>query len=223
VLSGRFEAGDRLPPERDLAESLGVSRPVVHAALVELERRGLVRVESRRGAFVEDWRRSGSTELLLSMMNYADGDLSKGLFDGLLEMRLLLESETARLAARRRTEAQLGELERVAALELVASHEPYDPRRVAVLDYDFHLAVAIASGNDVYPLVLNSFKRVYGRILERFYRDPSVVGPVFAYHRRLVDAIASRDQAGALEVMSGILEYGERNLRRILVIPGDPR
>jgi DNA-binding FadR family transcriptional regulator len=223
VLSGRFKAGDRLPPERELAVDLGVSRPGVHAALVELAARGLIRVESRRGAFVEDWRRSGSAELLLSMMNYTGGELSKGLFDGVLEMRLLVETETARLAARRRTAEQLAELERAVARELIAAGgtplggAAIRPEEMAGLDYDFHLAVALASGNDVYPLLLNSFRRVYRRILERFYEDPSVAAPVLAYHRRLADAIAARDEARSLAVMAEILEFGERNLRRILV------
>ena len=225
ILSGRFTAGAKLPPERELAVDLGVSRPVVHAALVELERRGLVRVEARRGAFVEDWRRSGSAELMLSMMGYTGGDLSKGLFDGILEMRLLVETETARLAARRRGKAALEELEAAVARETLAAGEggALSPERVAGLDYDFHLAVALASGNDVYPLLLNSFRRVYRRILERFYEDGSVVEPVFAFHRRLVAAIAARDEAASASVMSEILEFGERNLRRILLAPGEAR
>jgi len=47
ILSGRFKAGERLPPERELAESLGASRPVVHAALGELAARG-IRLAERR-------------------------------------------------------------------------------------------------------------------------------------------------------------------------------
>jgi len=222
ILSGRFAAGERLPPERDLAADLGASRPVVHAALVELEARGLVRVEARRGVFVADWRRSGSAELLLSMLSYSNGDLSESLFDGLLEMRLLFEVETARLAASRRSQEQVDELERVLARERLAG--PGEGRggfptsaEMTELDYDFHLAVALASGNDVYPLLLNSFRRVYRTILERFYADTAVIAPVFDFHRRLVAAIASQDEVESGSIMRDILEFGERNLRRILV------
>jgi len=179
-----------------------------------------VRIEPRLGAYVEDWRRSGSPELLLSLMSYADGDLSEGLFDGLLEMRLLVEAETARLAARRRSAEQLEELGRVLAREVLAAAER-DPAAVALLDYDFHLSVALASGNDVYPLLLNSFRRVYLRILERFYADPGLVPQVFAYHRALVDALAARDEAASRAKMIEILEFGERNLRRIMSLERD--
>ncbi|HUW41698.1 MAG TPA: FadR/GntR family transcriptional regulator [Rectinemataceae bacterium] len=222
ILSGRFTTGERLPPERELAADLGVSRPVVHAALVELEARGLVRVEARRGVFVADWRRSGSAELLLSMLSYSGGDLSENLFDGLLEMRLLFETETARLAASRRGREDLDELERVLARERLAG--PAEGREgfpsgaeMTELDYDFHLAVALASGNDVYPLLLNSFGRVYRTILGRFYADPEVIPQVFAYHRELVAAIAAGDEEGSVATMRDILQFGERNLRLILV------
>jgi len=215
ILSGRFGPGDKLPPERELAEDSGASRPVVHAALGELASRGLVRIESRRGVFVEDWRRFGSVEMLLSLMSYSGGDLAPRLFDGLLEMRILFETEAARLAAARRTEAGLDEIEKAVARERL--HEYREAHEVTVLDYEFHLAVALASGNDVYPLLMNSFKRIYERILDRFYEDRSVVPEVFRLHRLLAAAIAEGDAARAAAGMREILEFGERNLRRMMV------
>jgi DNA-binding FadR family transcriptional regulator len=214
ILSGRFGPGDRLPPERELADSLGASRPVVHAALGELAARGLVHIESRRGVFVADWRREGSIEMLLSLMSYSGGDIAPSVFESLLELRILFETETARLAAARRTDAQLEEIERVVARErLLEYSEPHD---VTALDYDFHLDVAIASGNDLYPLLMNSMKRIYVEVLDRFYTDRSVVPEVFRLHRELASAIADGKEKKSAEVMRAILEYGERNLRRIL-------
>jgi len=221
ILSGRFGPGDRLPPERELALSLGASRPVVHAALGCLAARGLVRIEARQGVFVADWRREGSVEMLLSIMSYSGGDLSPRLFDSFLEARVFFETETARLAASRRSAAQLDELERLVAKErLLESREPPD---VTALDYAFHLDVALASGNDVYPLLMNSLKQIYERILDRFYTDQSVIPEVFALHRNLVAAISSRDEEESEAIMRRILEYGERNLRRILVGSGSKR
>jgi DNA-binding FadR family transcriptional regulator len=214
ILSGRFAPGQRLPPERELAESLSASRPVVHAALDELASRGLVRIESRRGVFVADWKREGSVEMLLSLLSYSGGEISPSLFDSMLELRILFETETARLAAKRRGPAQLDEIERVVARERLL-REP-SPHEVTVLDYDFHLAVAIASGNEMYPLLMNSMKRIYERILDRFYSDPAVVPEVFRLHRELAAAIADGREMEAAGLMRSILEYGEKNLRRIL-------
>jgi Transcriptional regulators len=214
ILSGRFGPGERLPPERELAESLGASRPVVHAAISELAKRGLVRIEARRGSFVSDWRREGSPEMLLSLINYGGGEISSSLFDSLLELRLLFETETARLAALRRRAAQLEDLERVVARERLLEYD--DPHEVTILDYGFHLSVAIASGNEMYPLLMNSMKGIYERVLDRFYADPAVVPEVFRLHRELTQAIGEGKERRSAEVMREILEYGERNLRRIL-------
>jgi GntR family transcriptional repressor for pyruvate dehydrogenase complex len=239
ILSGAFAAGSRLPPEREFAAALGASRPVVHAALVELEARGLVLVRPRKGVYVSDWRRSGSAELLLSILAYNGGDLSPSLFDGLLEMRILFETETARLAALRRKPEQLAELEKAYARERIAwpatavGSEGYTarersaqdrventlpvPEESAALDFDFHLAVAMASGNDVYPLLMNSLKRIYLAILARFYGDEGVTPRVLEFHRALVAAIAAGDSAESSRLMRAILDYGERILRRARV------
>lgn len=214
ILSGRFAPGDRLPPERDLAESLGASRPVVHAALDELASRGLLRIESRRGVFVSDWKKEGSVEILLSLMSYSGDEISPRFFESMLEMRLLFETETARLAALRRTGAQVDEIEKVVARERLL--ERREGHEVTLLDYDFHLAVAIASGNEIYPLIMNSMRRIYHRILDRFYADPSVVPEVFRLHRSLALAIAEGRAEESAALMREILVYGESNLRRII-------
>ena len=57
ILSGELQPGDQLPPARELAARMGVSRPVISAGLVELEKLGFVEVRSRTGAFVCDYRR----------------------------------------------------------------------------------------------------------------------------------------------------------------------
>lgn len=218
ILSGRFGPGERLPPERELAEDLGASRPLLRAVLGELETRGLVKVEARRGAYVADWRKEGSIELLLSLFNFGGGLISPAILDGLLELRILFETETARLAALRRSEAELAAIETVVARERLLEYR--EPRDATILDYDFHLAVALASGNAIYPLLMNSFKRVYELVLDRFYADPGVLPEVFRLHKVLARAIEEADPAAAAATMREILVFGERGLRAALESPG---
>ena len=109
--------GQKLPSERALALQLGVSRPVVHEGLVELAARGLVTMKPRVGAVVSDYRRQGSLALLDSLISYRRGAVDQTLLDGLLSLRRLVESETARLAARNRTNDDLHELEQILARE----------------------------------------------------------------------------------------------------------
>jgi len=214
ILSGKFAPGERVPSERNLGQMFGISRPVVHEGLRTLESRGLVTIESRKGVRVNDYRREGSIEMLLSMLNFTGGRLSPGLFEGVLEMRLLFEVETARLAAARRGEGALAELR--ACVERERMPERRSPREIADLDFEFHLAVAMASANEIYPLLMNSFKRIYGDILASFYAEAAALEPIYDFHARIVEAIAARDEAGARELMSELLRYSEAELRRLI-------
>ncbi|MDA8408784.1 MAG: FCD domain-containing protein [Treponema sp.] len=220
ILSGQYVPGDRLPAERDLAESHGVSRPVVHGAMRQLAARGLLRIEARRGIFVSDFRREGSVEMLLSLINFAGGDLAPGILDGLLEMRLLIETETARLAALRAAPDELADIERVLAREVLFEYR--EPRDATLIDFDFHFAVALASGNSVYPLLLNSLKKVYEKLLDRYYADPSVIPEVFEMHRNLAKAIEAQSPGRASEAMRQILDFGEAGLRALMASRGGP-
>ena len=68
ILSGELAVGEQLPPARELSLRMGVSRPVISAGLVELEKLGFVEVRSRQGVFVCDYRRRGTMETLVAIM-----------------------------------------------------------------------------------------------------------------------------------------------------------
>jgi DNA-binding FadR family transcriptional regulator len=214
ILSGELHIGERLPSEREFAARIGVSRPVLHEALVDLDAKGLVRIEPRRGVFVSDYRRSGSLAMLSSLLAYHEGQFDPAFLRSLLDMRLMLESETARLAALHRSEDQLAELRSLLEREQAAGGD--DPAALTGLDFSFHLAIAIASGNHVYPLIINSFRGVYTSLTGAFfgqYAGTPVAAAVRAFHARLVGAIAARDAEAAREIMVGMLRHGEEYLR----------
>ena len=104
-------------------------------------------------------------------------------------MRLVVETETARLAALNHSDEQVERFEAIYAQESTA---PRENGALVNLDFSFHLLVAIASGNLAYPLIINSFKSVYTHLTGLFfhqYIETAVMGEVFDYHRRLIDAI----------------------------------
>jgi len=214
ILSGAYSVGERLPPERELAKKLGVSRPVVHEAIVDLAVKGLVSMTPRIGTVVNDYRRQGSIALLTSLLEYHDGKLDPKLLEGMLNMRLLVEMENARLAARNRTDAQLEEFDRL--LQQEAQADPSDIETITQLDFEFHLLVTIATDNLLYPLLINSFKPVYTNLTGQFFEDISVVPVVFDFHRQLVDAIRSRDEQKATDIMYKLLKHGEERLKEIV-------
>jgi GntR family transcriptional regulator, transcriptional repressor for pyruvate dehydrogenase complex len=214
ILSGELKIGERLPTERDFAAKIGVSRPVLHEALVDLEAKGLVRIVPRRGIFVNDYRRSGSMAILSSLLAYHNGNLDPTFTQSLIDMRQVIETETARLAALNRSAEQLEEFHNLLDKEQQAACA--DPQALTDLDFSFHLSIAIASGNLVYPLIINSFKGVYTHLTGIFFHNylgTSVVEAVWRFHSLLVAAFEKKDAQGAVRTMSEMLKHGETYLR----------
>jgi GntR family transcriptional regulator, transcriptional repressor for pyruvate dehydrogenase complex len=214
ILTGKLAIGQKLPPERELALQLGVSRPVVHEGLLELAVKGLVTMKPRIGTVVNDYRRQGSLAILESLFNFRRGNLDPELLRSLLEMRIPLEIETTRLAALNRTD------EHVSALyEVVAREEAVDLRNideVTGLDFDFHHLITLSSGNLIYPLLINSFKPVYTFLTSIFFSDPEVVPVTASFHRRLATAIETRDTGQAIDTMTEMLAHGEQHLIKMV-------
>jgi DNA-binding FadR family transcriptional regulator len=216
ILSGELKIGERLPSEREFAARLNVSRPVLHQALVELETRGLVDIVPRRGVYISDFRREGSLAMLSSLLNYHNGSLGPDFSQSMLDMRQLLETETARLAAQNRTDEQLEWLKYLLDREMAATGD--SPEALTAFDFEFHLSIAICSGNLVYPMMINSFKEVYTSLTGIFFQEyfsTGVVADVHHFHIKLVDAIADQDPDTAAQTMSEMLMHGEGYLKGV--------
>lgn len=214
ILSGKFKIGQKLPSERELALQLSVSRPVVHEGLVELSSRGLVTLTPRVGTVVNDYRREGSLPLLASLIQYQKGNLEPQLLESLLQLRMMMEPEFARFAAKNRTDGQLAEFQQILREEEATPHR--NVRITTDLDFEFHLLIAVASGNTVYPLLLNSFRPVYTNLSGQFFKDAQVILTAHKYHRDMVRAIEQKNDKKAVSTMKAILSHGEKNLRKMI-------
>ena len=213
ILSGQLKIGQPLPSERELALRLGVSRPVVHKGLVDLEVKGLVTLTPRVGAMVNDYRREGSLALLNSLVSYQKGRLEPDLQTSLLNMRQLFEVETARLAALHREDEHLKAMQEVVAEEM---QRPLgDVAGITALDFRFHHLLALASGNLIYPMLINSFKQVYLNLAAQFFEDPAVVKTVHAFHRKILRAVENHDEATAVSTMRQMLVHGADQLQKV--------
>ncbi len=214
ILSGRWQVGQKLPSQRLLAKHLGVSRPIVHEALIFLAGKGMIKMVPRVGAVVEDYRKEGSLAVLTSLFRGRHPELSPRLIEGLLAIRALVEIETARLAALYRSQEHISELK-----ELISAEEQTSPEQTqtrADLDYAIHHQVALAGGNEIYPLLLNFFKPIYISLLGLFYQKPEVAATSVGFHRDLLDAIKNQDDQLAVAAMRCLLAHGEENLKRFM-------
>jgi len=212
IFSGHFSIGEKLPPERALAKQLCVSRPVVHEGLVNLAAKGLVTMKPRVGAFINDYRREGSLFLLVSLFEYGGGQVSDRLLGNMLDMRMLLEISCAQLAAVKRRDTHLVQFDTLLEEESQASYA--DIGKLTTLDFNFHHLIAIASGNMIYPLIMNSLKQFYTNISGQFSADPAVVPVVFGFHENLVAAFKLKDEKQAEKTMRQLLVHGEKHVKK---------
>jgi DNA-binding FadR family transcriptional regulator len=131
--AGEFRPGQRLPAERDLARTLGVSRPVVREAMIALEVVGLVEVRTGSGAYVRE--RAYAPEASLNVGS-SPSDI--------LNARSLIEGEIAALAAEK---GSASDIEAIAARVVEMEHEHDAGRPWHAADLGFHAAIAHATGN----------------------------------------------------------------------------
>ena len=154
ILSGELVIGEQLPPARELAGKMGVSRTVVTAGLVELEKLGIVEIKPRQGVYVCDYRRRGTMETLVAIMRYHGGALRKNEVRSLLETRDAMESMCMRLVVERADTAGLEALAPV--LESIRTSRDNDEAAENI--FRFHHELAVLSGNVFMPLLYHSFR-----------------------------------------------------------------
>jgi DNA-binding FadR family transcriptional regulator len=190
---GEYPVGARLPPERDLAKQLGVSRPSVREALIALEVSGYVEVRVGSGVYVTGARPAAKAVAVLSE--------DSGPFE-LIKARSLVEAECAALAARHGSRAQVRAIE-----EALQAMQAEREKGVMPLDADqeFHLRIAEASGNSALALVVKTlWEQRTGPLflrLEHHYDTPALWSVAIREHRDIVDAIARKDPAAARAAM----------------------
>ncbi len=192
ILSGGLAPGDRLLSERQLAERHTVSRPIVREALRILAERGLVEISPGRGAFVRRPSALAGVRPLDALYRRRHPTARQ-----LSEARLMLECETASLAAQR---AGLDDVRalgaRLATLEAGGS-----PEQTVRSDLAFHLWVAAAAHNWIVEAMLGSLASLTAELMVRSLADPEVYRRSAPYHRLVYEAIAARDPAGARAAM----------------------
>jgi GntR family transcriptional regulator, transcriptional repressor for pyruvate dehydrogenase complex len=209
IRSGRLGPGDRLPPERELAERFGVSRVTVRDALRSLEVLGLVkiRVGAAGGAFVtspgSEIVGEGLTNLVL---------LSSLKPEEIAEARLVLELGSVALAAIRATEDDIETLRRMMREARKALGEGTYERSMSL---QFHLRIAEIAGNKAIGLLTETFRGPLSMHVIRI-REPerSAFSQTIREHERVVNAIAQRDAGEAQSRMA-------KHLMRGTAIPDD--
>lgn len=213
IISGQLKPGDRLPPEREMASLMGISRSVVNSGILDLESKGFVEIIPRKGTIIVDYKNEGTPLILSSIMNYNEGKLSLKLFDSLIDTRLLIEVESAKCAAMNRTEENLINL---AALITNVKENINDVENFVEFNYKFHHQVTIASGNIVYGMIFKSFEPVCKNLIRMYFQDGNYSLHSLIGHEKLYQAIKDQNIDLAAKFMEEILQEGREELTRLL-------
>ena len=195
VRESGLQVGDRLPPERELATRLGVSRATVSQALVAMEVVGVVGVRHGDGAVLVE--SSGASKVVEALRRHAQR------LPDLIEAREALESKLAGLAAVRRTEEDLARIDE--ALAVMAAGLDVGGRGVDG-DELFHAAVTTAGHSALLQRLMSQISDLVKETRIESLSQPDRPVESLAGHRRIAAAIRDRDAAGATAAMTDHVE-----------------
>jgi GntR family transcriptional repressor for pyruvate dehydrogenase complex len=193
IAEGRLASGDRLPPERELAEKFLVSRTSVREALRALESLGLVEIRPGEGTFI----REASLDHLIEPLALVMASQREAIAE-LFEARRLIEPAIAGLAAARATPDEIQEMQRI--LESQA-REVAAGRTGVIQDAQFHAAIGRAAHNEAITRIAHAVMDLLTQSREESLNTPGRPTRSHQDHRRILEAIARRNGGGAEEAM----------------------
>ena len=188
ILSDELPMGTQLPPERELAQQMQVSRAVVNGGLAQ-------------GTFVADYRRKGNLSTLIAIMEYQGGVLGKDEIRSILEVRRALEHLAAQRAIRYASDEALARLGDIVARIAAAQNNA----QAAEAAFAFQHELALAGGNSILPLIYYSFKAPVITLWLRFCRMYGI-GALCRNTETLYNYLCRRDMDGAERWIDAYLE-----------------
>jgi len=163
ILSGLYPIASVLPAERELAATMGVTRPTLREALQRLARDGWLEIHQGKSTRVRDYWQEGNLGVLGALAKRTN-DLPADFVPNLLSVRLVLAPAYTRQAVERQAGGVAEALEDYAGLA-------DEPRAFAPYDWRLHHRLTILSGNPVFTLILNGFGELYLPMAERYFQN----------------------------------------------------
>lgn len=215
IRTGSLRAGDRLPPERELIEIFGISRPSLREALRALSMLGVITSLHGGGAYVSDL----DARTLLAPLDFYLS-LTKANFADAFDSRRVIEIEIARRAAVRATPADIDDLHGI-----IEAHETVqdDPVGFRILDVRFHERLSGIAGNAVLQRIAYGLYNLgldFQNFDKRARNEPGLIAQSTTDHSKIAAGIAARNADLAAEAMSQHIRNIEVSTQRVLSGPG---
>lgn len=211
IRTGGLGPGDQLLPERQLAEILGVSRSSLREALAALAGMGVLEISPRDGAYVRRRSLEDAVEPLAQIL-YQERQRVYHLF----EVREIIETQAARLAA---TRATPGDIEHLRALNQRVEEDIRSGRAADHNDFNFHIGLVSVAKN---PLLLHvmqalatAMTEVYGPTRRRLMSIPAEAARFAQEHAQIIDTVAAGDPKQAERRMQRHLQHARRRMEDV--------
>jgi len=216
ILSGKLKEGEKLPSERELAESYRVSRTVVREAIRILQTRGLLEVRQGIGSIV---RLPGTTEISkgLSLLIQSKANGLEISMVALLEVRMLLETDITTLAAGRATVDDLKALQQVLTnLETLVNL----PAQFLERAVDFHRTLAVATHNPLLLVLFDSVQEMVYGLRQTLLPQPIAPRVALQTFQHVLEHIQAGKPAAAVAAMQQHLTEIQQNFEAVLTQMG---
>lgn len=179
ILDGSFPIGSALPPERELAQALGITRPTLREALQRLARDGWIQIRQGKSTTVSDFWKEGNL-VMLNALSRQPEVFTPAFVTQLLEVRAALAPAYTRLAFSLASKALVSLLEPY--LEL-----PDTPEAYAQADQELHHQLTLLSGNPIFTLIYNGFRQLSYQAGLQYFAKPEARRHSQAYYLGLLE------------------------------------
>jgi len=214
IAQGALKPGDRLPPERDMAQRLRVSRPTLREAIYALEQMGLVESIQGDGTYVKDVGEQSLKDPLCSIIRESNKRIVE-----LAEFRTAIETWAVGIAAER---IQAGDIKMLKEILEEMEDGLKKGKPIHQLDAEFHLTIARATHNGIYFHVANTIFYLFAEVTrlshEQIFTTKADQLNLLKEHKDIFEAINRGDVKGARRLMKQHLSKTERWFKRNEVI-----
>jgi len=204
---GELKEEDKLPSETALAERFGVSRNVIRESLKILKERGLVDSRNGTGSYVTKPEAENISDVI-NRMALMDEDID---FKCIYDVRIILETAAARLAAEKVTDEELLKMEKL--LERMKDRSiSVEERRET--DFAFHISIAEATGNALLVIFVRAMKNVFISMIEKGIFITGGIDDASYRHGLILEALRKHDAKEAEEMMFNHLHFSKLNVEQ---------
>lgn len=198
ILEGTFPINSNLPPERELAERLGVTRPTLREALQRLSRDGWIEIHHGKSTRIRNYWQEGNL-LILNAIARHKTSLPDDFVPNLLQIRLLLAPAYTRLAMQSNLKDTIRLLESL-------QHTHDSAEEFTKVDLELHCTLTKLSGNPVFTLILNGFGDLYNTMGLIYFQKQQNRDHSRSFYKKLLSAVLSNDPFMVEEVTRRVME-----------------